>query len=160
MGYEELWPSTFDSGKYFQLNPSPLSHRHWWTLEIVHQVEVNGLLNGSWWSDKLGLAIPALLGMELGRGNALMKLPLYQETKACSFSHGLHPVPAKQADDDIRLWWDAFLQSTPSTGGLASRKTLRWLDTEDSTFLPTRGNEGHHHKKHTNKDNGVCKAPL
>lgn len=107
------------------------------SLTLVPQALMNSWNCPSSWGEwtvkrvlvewQAGVRYPSvLLGMELGRGNALMKLPLDQETKACSFSHWLHPVPAKQAGDNIRLWWDAFLQSTPSTGGLASRKTLRW----------------------------------
>lgn len=58
-----------------------------------------------------------------------MKFPLYQETKACSFSHRLHPVPAKQADDNIRLWWNAFYiqQRLSHVDWLAGKGSSGWI---------------------------------
>lgn len=44
------------------------------------------LSDGSWWNDELRVQASGFPDIKLGRGKALMKLSMYQETKANSFS--------------------------------------------------------------------------
>lgn len=105
---------------------------------------MSGGLNGTQWSEKLRLDIPALLHIYIRKRKSSNETPTYQETKASSFSHQLHPVPEKQADAGLRLWENLFLKSKGFHRWTVLQENAQVTRSRGLVSLPMRGDGDHH----------------